>query len=291
MKTSIRRLLGCTGAVGLGWLIVVVATAGTASVSTIAASSSFRARALVAFKAEMASKVGPMLRSHRYPQRLVAGVTDVGSYNWGGYADTGSTPQEFTKVAGGWTVPTVTCTSEDRVVSDWVGLDGFSTPTVEQEGVSAQCFEGQALYYSWYEMYPAGTVEVGTTVKPGDKIGASVTRTGTSYTLVVNDSTTSGNNVNVTSTCALTTCLDESAEWINERPAYSTTGIVPLAQHSPVTFGGGLETAGGTTGTIASGPGPNAITLVDSTDSYDIASVSKLSATGKAFIATWKDSY
>jgi len=124
------------------------------------------------------------------PTPGVAGeITDTGSYNWAGYANVSTTAGAFTKVSGAWGVPAVTCTSEDRITSEWVGLDGFSTDTVEQDGTSSQCFEGVALYYSWYEMYPAGTVEVGTTVAPGDSISASVTRSGTSYTLKLTDST------------------------------------------------------------------------------------------------------
>ena len=52
------------------------------------------------------------------------------------------------------------------------------------------------MYYTWYEMYPADSVEVGTGVQAGDAITASVVRSGTSYTLQVTDSTTSGNNIN-----------------------------------------------------------------------------------------------
>ena len=76
-----------------------------------------------------------------------------------------------------------------------------------------------------------GTIEVGTTLKPGDKISASVTRTGTSYALKLTDSTTSGNNISVTKTCALATCKDTSAEWISERPSFSI-GIVPQAHYN-----------------------------------------------------------
>ena len=119
----------------------------------------------------------------------------------------------------------MTCTAEDRITSDWVGLDGFSSSTVEQDGTVSQCFEDQAVYYTWYEMYPAGTIAVGTTVAPGDKISASVSRSGSAYTLALTDSTHSANSFSKHATCATTTCLDTSAEWIAERPAYSI-GIV-----------------------------------------------------------------
>ena len=220
-----------------------------------------------------------------------AATTDVGSYNWAGYADISSTADTFTKVSGSWAVPALTCTAEDRVTSDWVGLDGATDATVEQDGTASQCFEGTALYYSWYEMYPAGTVEVGTTVAPGDAIGASVTRSGSSYTLKLTDFTTAGNSFTKKATCATTTCLDESAEWIAERPAYSTTGIVPETQFKTVKFSKASETANGTTSTISGYSGTNDdIACVDSTDTYDIVTTSGLTG-GNSFTNTWKNSY
>jgi hypothetical protein len=216
----------------------------------------------------------------------------VGSYNWAGYADVSATAQEFTKASGAWTVPAVTCTGEDRVTSEWVGLDGATTSTVEQDGTSSQCFEDTAIYYSWYELYPAGTVEVGTTVAAGDKISASVTRSGASYTLKLTDSTHTANSFTHTASCALATCLDESAEWITERPAYSTTGIVPEAQFkAAVKFTAGSVTAGGKTTTISGYAGTiDDITCLDSTGTYDIVSTSGLTG-GNAFSNTWKNSY
>jgi hypothetical protein len=81
--------------------------------------------------------------------RGVAGsVKAAYSYNWGGYADTSSTPGTFTAVSGSWSVQALTCTSEDRIYSDWVGLDGFADTSVEQTGITGQCFEGRAIYYS-----------------------------------------------------------------------------------------------------------------------------------------------
>jgi hypothetical protein len=68
---------------------------------------------------------------------------------------------------------------------------------------------------------------VGTTVKPGDNIFASVVRKGTHYTLKVTDSTSTGNNVSAAATCAAATCKDQSAEWIAEA-ASANGGTVPM---------------------------------------------------------------
>ena len=115
------------------------------------------------------------------------GSAQVGSYNWSGYADTAS-PGTFTAVSATWRQPATICSPEQRLTSTWVGLDGFSDSTVEQDGTLAWCFEGQAAYYTWWEMYPGGTVTVGSAVRPGDLIKASVTESGGNYTLSVGGS-------------------------------------------------------------------------------------------------------
>jgi hypothetical protein len=217
--------------------------------------------------------------------------TQASDVNWAGYADVSTVDGTFTNVSGSWTVPKLTCTKEDRITSDWVGLDGFSSATVEQDGTASQCFEGTAVYYSWYEMYPAGTVEVGASVTAGDKISASVARSGSSYTLKLTDSTRTANSFTKTASCPTSTCVDTSAEWIAERPAFTTTGIVPEAQFSSVKFSSASETAGGKTSTISGYPGTNYdITCLDSTGTYDIVATSGLTG-GNAFTSTWKNSY
>jgi hypothetical protein len=201
-----------------------------------------------------------------------------GSYNWAGYADGSKTAGTFTNVSGSWTVPALTCTAEDRVTSEWVGLDGFTNATVEQDGTVSQCFEGKALYYS-------------KSVAAGDSISASVTRSSSSYTLKLTDSTHTANSFTETGTCATTTCLDESAEWITERPAFSSTGTVPEAKFKTVTFSAASVTAGGKTTTLADYAGTKYdITCLDSTATYDIVATSGLTG-GNSFTNTWKNSY
>jgi hypothetical protein len=224
------------------------------------------------------------------PRPTALGAATSSSYNWSGYAATSTTSQYFTKVVGAWTVPTLTCTPEDRIASLWVGLDGWSDGTVEQGGTSAQCFENKPVYYSWYEMYPAGTVEVGSSVHAGDKITASMTRTGTSYKMALVDTTTAGNNISVTKICALATCKDTSAEWIVERPAYST-GVVPFAQVSPITFGSSTATGGTITGGSISKFTHFQINMVDSTNTYDLDTTSALNVAGTGFGDSWLNSY
>jgi len=248
------------------------------------------------FLAEARTALVHYLR-HHHPQVMlvhtgahaVKNVTAATAYNWSGYADTSGTHQAFTKVSGSWTTPSVTCSAEDQITSNWVGLDGFNSNTVEQLGTLSWCFQGKPVYFTWYEMYPAGTTEVGTTVQPGDKIAASVTRTGTSYALKLTDSTHTGNNISVTKTCALATCLDTSAEWISERPSFSI-GIVPQAHYNAFKITNGAQTSSGKAGTIGSGTGVNSITMIDATSSYNLNTVSTLTG-GNSFSTTWKNSY
>lgn len=297
---ALRSLFLVGSAAALSGALAVSAVTAGATATPAARPAPVRAQLTASFlSAARAALVKDLNRNHGTAWFVhgrpsttagVANSSTTSSFNWAGYADVSSAHGHFTKVSGAWTVPPVTCTAEDRITSDWVGLDGFSSSTVEQDGTVSQCFEGRAVYYTWYEMYPAGTIAVGTTVRPGDKIKASVSRSGSAYTLALTDSTRSANSFSKHATCATTTCLDTSAEWIAERPAYSI-GIVPEAQFAAVPFSAASETAAGRTSTISGFSGTNyAMTTIDATGSYDIASVSGLTG-GNAFKASWKNSY
>ena len=102
----------------------------------------------------------PMKNRHRarlfveeLESRLVPSTTVLQSQstNWSGYAVTGGT---FTDVKGSWVVPTVTSSGTNSYSSTWVGIDGFSSSTVEQTGTDSDFVNGHAQYYAWYEMYP-----------------------------------------------------------------------------------------------------------------------------------------
>ncbi len=293
-----RTLLVAASAAVLGGALVI-SSAGSPGAAPAAHRITVRTHLTATFLSEARAALVRDLRTpdtamfvHARPTPTATrSTTQASSLNWAGYADVSSTHGAFTNVSGSWGVPRLTCTAEDRITSDWVGLDGFSSGTVEQDGTASQCFEGRPFYYSWYEMYPAGTIEVGATVAAGDSISASVARTGSRYTLKLTDSTHPANSFSRTATCATSTCLDTSAEWIAERPAYGDTGIVPEAQFGTVGFSRASETAAGRTSTISGFSGTNyAVTCVDSTESYDIVSTSGLTA-GNTFTSTWRNSY
>jgi hypothetical protein len=291
------RLLRCLIVSGSAAAMAGAVTLSGATATGVAAPARTSHAPSARFLAEARTALAHYLR-HNHPQAMLAhtgrtqavkNVVAASAFNWAGYADTATKAQTFTKVSGSWTVPSVTCSAEDQITSDWVGLDGFNSNTVEQLGTISWCYRGTPTYFTWYEMFPANTVEVGTALKPGDKISASVTRTGTSYALKLTDATTAGNNISVTKTCALATCKDTSAEWISERPSFST-GIVPQAHYNAFKLTSGAQTASGTAGTIGTGPGVNAITMIDSTQAYNLGTVSGLTG-GNSFSTTWKNSF
>ena len=137
------------------------------------------------------------------------------SSNWSGYAVTGST---FTTATASWIQNAASCTRSDGEtdMSPWVGIDGFSSETVEQTGSSADCDGSSVDYYAWYEMYPANVVVINKTVKAGDSFTGTVTHTsGTSYKLTLTDNTQHWTNTVTKSISA----DDSSAEAVMEMAA------------------------------------------------------------------------
>lgn len=207
----------------------------------------------------------------------------VKSNNWSGYANTGAT---FTKVSSTWTEPSVKCPSAQSLAAFWVGIDGYSSDSVEQDGTLAYCAGSGAapVYYSWWEMYPSNDIQtVGSSVKPGDKITASVVRSGTKYTLKVTDATHTGNSFTKTESCG--NCKNSSAEWIAEAPT-SNGSIVPLPNFGTWTNNNSSVSTASKTGSINAFPAKE-ITMVDSSGKVK-AQPSALSNGGKTFKSVWK---
>ena len=222
------------------------------------------------------------------PASRLTDTAAAASFNWSGFADVSKTANTFTKVSGQWKTPKVRCTREDQLTSEWVGIDGYSNGTVEQDGTLSWCFGHHPTYFTWYEMYPAGTVEVGNSLHSGDKIAASVTRTGTSYKLALTDFTHPANSFSTTATCS--TCQNASVEWIAERPAFSI-GIAPLADYGSWTLSKASQTAGTKTGVISGYPTYYQIDMADATSTYPLSLASGLSKAGNTFTTHWTNSY
>jgi hypothetical protein len=196
--------------------------------------------------------------------------------NWAGYA---ATETQYTSVSANWTAPTVACTTGVQQSAFWVGFDGFETDSVEQTGTSANCKDGTAKYFAWYEMYPDKQVNYHNVVDPGDHMKASVTYdSGTDFTLVITDAT---RHWSKTATVSVSGDLRESAEAIAEAPCCTKAGdFEPLADFGTVSFSD-VMVDGVPIGTLS----PTAITMVDNGGKVR-ASVSALTG-NDAFSSTW----
>jgi hypothetical protein len=229
----------------------------------------------------------------------IKGSTNSTSLNWSGYAATSPTP--FTDVKGSWTQPTATCSGggagpvhghghgggggnggggKSSYSSFWVGLDGYSSNTVEQTGTDADCNGSTPVYYGWYEFYPAFPVNFPNPVQPGDSMSAEVSVSGGTVTITLSDATQhwAQQASQANSGYALS-----SAEWIAEAP--SSGKVLPLANFGTVTFTNASATGGGTTGSISHFTN-DPITMA--TSSGQVKAVpSALGSGGSSFSVTW----
>jgi len=268
----------------LGLLVGLGSLGSAAGASTRPAAPAAAHAAALAKAAIRQLLIGQHATNHLVspPVRGVSGLTNVQSSNWSGYADTGSS---FSKVAASWTEPTPSCSSSrtESLAAFWVGIDGYSSSSVEQDGTLIECYRGTAYQYTWWEMYPANAIQVvGSSLAAGDHIAASVARTGTSYTLAVTDSTHTADSFSTTQTCS--NCANSSAEWIAEAPSGSS-GVYPLAQFGTWTDSNSTVTAG-TSGTISTFT-DDEITMVDSSGAVK-AQPSSLNGSGNGFSVAWE---
>jgi hypothetical protein len=204
-------------------------------------------------------------------------ITRSTSTNWAGYAATSGT---FRSVSATWKQPTAKCTAATSYSSFWVGLDGYSSNTVEQTGTDADCSGGSPVYYAWYEMYPKFPKNLSLAIHPGDTIHASVTTNGTgTFTLSIANTTT---GASFTTTQRLKSAKLSSAEVIAEAPS-SSGGVLPLTDFGTVGF-----SAATANGQSIGSFNPDPITMV-TPDGTVKASTSTLSG-GSAFSVAWKHS-
>lgn len=218
------------------------------------------------------------------------------STNWAGYAVTGAS-KSVTDVKGSWTVPKIqgACPLAGSLYSSfWVGIDGYSSGTVEQTGTDSDCQSGSATYYGWYEFYPkASHTFTSFKVHPGDVMSAEVKFVSGKFTVTLKDTTTGSTS----SASSKLSAQRTSAEWIAEAPS-SFSGVLPLANFGKVGFG--LDntsisntcdaTVGGTTGHLGSFSSAVAITMVNSAGTKNKATPSAISSDKTSFNVTWVSS-
>jgi len=220
---------------------------------------SFRALSFVAVLALVVAFVAPsggfvtgsLVPMSHFSESQNGARTPTPSSNWAGYAalnTSGHTNGAVTKSAGTWTQPTVSCSSGRTTdVSTWVGIDGYSSGTVEQTGTSGDCSGHSVSYYAWYELYPAYSVTISSiTVHAGDKIIASVTYSTSTgkFTMTIADGSHSFTKVGTASGAQRS-----SAECIVERD--SVGGLLnQLSKFTSDKFSSCTATINGATGGI-----------------------------------------
>ena len=199
------------------------------------------------------------------------------STNWSGYAATTGT---YTSVSASWTQPAGKCSSGDQYAAFWVGLDGYSSSSVEQTGSEVDCVGRTAQYYAWYEMYPGPSENYPNTVRAGDHFNASVTYEGSNkFSLYIADTTQGWSHTTVAS---LAGAARSSAEVIVEAPCCTNSGgILPLTDFGTVNITGS-EANGSALGNAG---GVTEIIMIDN-EGRDKDTVTSLSG-GENFSATW----
>lgn len=210
------------------------------------------------------------------------------STNWSGYAaqTSLSSPQSgaVTDVKGMWVVPTVTSSSSSAYSSAWVGIDGYSSNTVEQLGTEEDWSSsaGAPRYYAWYEMYPKASKLIRTMkISAGDLMSAEVKYMGSrTYMLTITDLTTTASFT----TYQKTNGANSSAEWVMEAPW--SGGVLPLAQFGTIQFSQCSATISGHTGGINDSQWQDDPMTMINSSSKPIAVPSSLSSGGSAFSVT-----
>ena len=203
------------------------------------------------------------------PQIAAAASGDEQSSNWAGWAIsdsqtiagapiTGSTTTlSYTSTTATWVQPKVTCAANQPTYSAfWVGLGGLASDSnaLEQVGTQANCTAaGKAVYYAWYELVPAASVNVSLKIRPGDVITASVNVEPDGILVQVKNRTLKTNFTKLLPTPAATDFT--SAEWIAEAPSTCDAMLVrcralPLANFGKVPFTRIAAIANGHPGTV-----------------------------------------
>ena len=171
--------------------------------------------------------------------RLSGTYTPIYSTNWAGYAITGN-DGSVNDVMGSWVVPAVQNSNAkipSQYSSHWIGMDGFSSSTVEQIGTSTETdSNGNPVYYAWYEFYPEHAQQIDMKIKPGDLIEAEVKYNKNTNKIVATITDTSQRgSPSFTVKRDATGYSRSSAEWISEAPYMN--GVLPLTNFGATLYG------------------------------------------------------
>lgn len=217
------------------------------------------------------------------------------STNWSGYVSvtnlTNPAVNSVSYVVGSWVVPTIKNTPQTKYSSIWVGIDGYSSGTVEQLGTEHDWNNGKQVNYAWFEMYPNYAYKInGFPVNIGDSMTASVQYIGTStFKLSITNNTKKVTTTIPYSYTQSATAQRSSAEWIVEAPYLN--GILPLANFGIISFSNCTTTINGVTGAINDNHWQFVdVVMVSEVDGQPKATPSILTNNGQNFSVTFNKS-
>ena len=136
--------------------ISIAATAAAAvSLGLISLTGSANAAAAPKLNGTLRPAIHLSHKSGMSPQ----GIPIQYSGNWSGYValPKAGKAKSFKYVAGSYSVPSVNCTATNYAFSyHWVGLDGWTDGTVEQDGIGSFCVERNANLLRLVRDVPGG---------------------------------------------------------------------------------------------------------------------------------------
>ncbi len=215
----------------------------------------------------------------------------VVSANWCGYVAatnlTHPTKNSVTAVYGSWIVPLVVPVNNDTYSAFWIGIDGYTSPTVEQIGTAHDFVDGAVRHYAWFEMYPGPSYSIGGfPLYPGDVISALVQYSGNNtFTMTLYNNTQKISTTIPTSYTRSTTAQRNCAEWVVEAPWLNT--ILPLTDFITGYIWGCMATINGVTAPVKSPKWQNiSVEMVTNTGAPKAIPSALLQDNGSFFV-TW----
>ena len=218
---------------------------------------------------------------------------DGTALNWSGYtvATNLQKPKKgsVSNVAGQWVVPGIyQASSDDAFCSTWVGMDGYSSPTVEQIGTEDDWTPVGEQDYAWFEMYPdAGYEIMGFPVAPGDQIGAGVRSSGNGkFVLAITNYSAGAYYIVPASYSRSSSAVRSSGEWIVEAPSMGNN-VLPLSDFDTISFADCKVVVNGVKGSIVNAKWQFEAMTMEASDGAVMSVPSNLSANGTGFSVAW----
>lgn len=219
------------------------------------------------------------------------------SMNWAGYVDqpcVGGSTGAVSKVSANWVMPTgVVCppTTFHEVATYWIGLGGYSDPTLEQIGTEENCIMGSWLFGAWWEIYPnARVMDIrNVSARPGDSVSASLSYTGASTFVFSITDNTAGTSATFTRVFP-GVAAPQSAEWIVESGVVAGVAVTNLLNFHAMNFTSCLLTIGSVTGPITGPWQTISLTMGNIPRKVPMATVGPLQS-GNSFMVSWARSF